>query len=267
MKFTAVPALVSALLAAGPALAGAGPLTPHRAVYDLSLAGGAGLSEDAPDMTGRMVYEFTGNACEGYTTNFRFVVASTGDDGSRSVTDLRTSNHEDADGAGFQFLSQTYTNQVLTEDVKGTAASADGKVTVELGGGAKPVTFAGTTLFPTAHLLKVIEAAKGGASVVEQDVYDGSDGGGRAYRTTTLIGRESRDAAPGPAAKIGPVRHWPVTVSYFDPTATGDQTPEYTIAFQLWENGVSTDMTMDYGDFALAGRLMGYEALPEDKCD
>ncbi len=128
--------LVLAGLAATPAAAAATHLVPHRAVYDLSLAEGAsGMSDSAPEMSGRMVYEFTGGPCEGYTTNFRFVVETTDDGGNRSVTDLRTSNHEDGDGRGFQFVSQTYTNDVLTEDVKGTAAlGADDKLSVKLTG-------------------------------------------------------------------------------------------------------------------------------------
>jgi hypothetical protein len=266
---TFVPALAALLLAA-PAVAGPVDLVPHRAVYDLSLAGdGVGMSDAATTMSGRMVYEFTGSACEGYTVNFRFVVQTTDGDGGASVTDLRTSNHEEADGDGFQFLSQTFTNQVLTEDVKGTAARGeDGKVAVDLDTGEKTrVAFDGKVIFPTDHLVRIIEAARRGDRIVEQDVYDGSDGGARIYRTTTIIGSELTAAEGGPADKIGKVRRWPVTVAYFNPTAGGDQTPEYSIAFHLWENGVSSAMTMDYGDFALAGKLASYEALPVSDCD
>lgn len=264
MKPTVAIVLLLAF-SASPALAAG--LAPHRAVYDLSLVpGGTGLSDAAPDMSGRMVYEFTGAACEGYTTNFRFVVESTDEDGNRSVTDLRTSNHEDADGAHFQFVSQTYTNNVLTDDVKGTAAKADG-LTVTLTGRDKPLKFPDAAIFPTAHLEAMIAAGKAGDRVLQKDIFDGSEGGDKVYRTTTVIGAERDDAATGAAAALGAMPHWPVTVSYFDPTATGDQTPDYTISFQLWENGVSTDLTMDYGDFALSGALTTYETLPPSDCD
>ncbi len=47
-------------------------LSPHRAVYDITLdraAGGSGIAE----MSGRMVYELTGNVCTGYSQSMRFV--------------------------------------------------------------------------------------------------------------------------------------------------------------------------------------------------
>lgn len=268
MKLTLALALSTAL--ASPALAAPVSLAPHRAVYDLSPADGAmQMSESATTMSGRMVYEFTGAACEGFTVNFRFVVETSDAEGGRSVTDLRTSNHEEGDGRGFQFLSQTYTNQVLTEDVKGTATrDAEGRISVRLDTGEKrTVQLDPGAIFPTDHLLHIIEAARTGKAVFGQDIYDGSEGGERIYRTTAIIGRELSDREAAPADRIGAVRRWPVTVSYFDPKAGGDQTPEYSISFHLWENGVSSDMLMDYGDFALKGRLASYEPLPETKCE
>ncbi len=113
----------------------------------------------------------------------------------------------------------------------------------------------------------MIDAAEAGQRVVERDIFDGSDGGDTIYRTTTMIGTPRTGTATGPAAALGDTTRWPVTVSYFDPEGTGDQTPDYTISFDLWANGVSSDMTMDYGDFALTGTLRQYEALPETKCD
>lgn len=267
MKPTVSFALVLSGLFTTPVLAATGHLVPHRAVYELSLVSG-GMADGAPDVSGRMVYEFTGAPCEGYTTNFRFVVETTDEGGASSITDLRTSNHEEIDGRGFQFLSQTFTNDVLIEDVKGTASiDGDNVLSVRLTGRDKPVQFAKPATFPTTHLLKMIDAAKAGEKVIERDVFDGSDGGDKIYRTTTVIGPMKTDAATGPGAALGAMPHWPVTVSYFDPDARSDQTPDYTISFKIWENGVSSDMTMDYGDFALSGRLTQYEPLPETSCE
>ena len=54
-------------------------------------------------------------------------------------------------------------------------------------------------------------------------------------------------------------------MSYFAEDAEGDGLPVYSIAFKLYENGVTRDLTMDYGDFVLEGRLAQldiYEAAP-----
>jgi EipB-like len=248
--------------------AGATVLAPHRAVYDLSLdPEHMQLSDDAGDISGRMVFEFTGNACEGYNVSFRFVMQRTDSEGQTSVTDLRSTTHEKADGSAFDFLSQTYTNQVLTEDVKGSANIGDKDLGVKLVSPApESISFSRSVIFPTRHLNLIIEKAQNGGGIFEQDIFDGSEGGTKVYRTTTIIGKQLPAAAEPREASIGKIRRWPVTVSYFPLNAGEDQTPDYTISFDLWENGVSTNLTMDYGDFALAGRLANYEALPQTDC-
>ena len=65
------PWSLSLALGAVPAFAGA-PLVPHRAVYDLSLDKASDRS-GITGLSGRMVYEFNGSPCEGYTVKFRFV--------------------------------------------------------------------------------------------------------------------------------------------------------------------------------------------------
>jgi hypothetical protein len=51
---------------------------------------------------------------------------------------------------------------------------------------------------------------------------------------------------------------WPVTVSYYDrdaKRAEGEQTPVYAMSFELYENGVSRALVLDYNDFVIAGAL------------
>ena len=216
-----------------------------------------------------MVFEFTGSRCEGYTVNFRFVIEMSDDQGRTNVTDLRTSSFEEGDGSGFQFLSQTYSNQVLTEEVKGSATRDANAMTLKLvSPNEVERTFSPPPIFPTDHLRKIIDAAVNGERIVAQEVFDGSEDGDTVHGTTAMIG-PPRTAAPTPEdAIVGEeLQRWPVSVAYFDAAAVGDQTPQYSIAFDLWENGVSTDLTMDYGDFALTGSLAEYRALPVSSCE
>jgi len=51
---------------------------------------------------------------------------------------------------------------------------------------------------------------------------------------------------------------WPVTVSYYDRDAkanSGEQTPVYAMSFELFENGVSRALVLDYNDFVIAGKV------------
>jgi hypothetical protein len=61
------------------------------------------------------------------------------------------------------------------------------------------------------------------------------------------------------------LRRWPVTISYFD-SAKKDAAPEYVLSFDLYENGVSGSLKLDYGTFALAAQLTQFELLPSAPC-
>jgi hypothetical protein len=119
----------------------------------------------------------------------------------------------------------------------------------------------------------IIEAARAGNAMLEFPVYDGSENGERVYNTLTVIGREvgtdgspPEDAAAGQAALAG-LRRWPVTISYFDRTAKGgEQTPVYAISFQIYENGVSRALVLDYGDFAVSGEMSQLQMNPSRPC-
>ena len=58
-----------------------------------------------------------------------------------------------------------------------------------------------------------------------------------------------------------------VTISYFDKADKQEALPEYTIAFKLYDNGVTRDLEMDYGDFSLTGKITDLELIEADSCE
>ena len=86
---------------------GAAGLLPHRAVYDLRLKDASDRS-GIEGMSGRMVYEFTGSACTGFTTNFRFVTRINSGEESR-LTDQQTTTFEDTETQQFRFETKSFT--------------------------------------------------------------------------------------------------------------------------------------------------------------
>lgn len=79
MRFQAIRAAIVAVAAATaggaqPGAAQAQPveLVPHRAIYELSLGKIRGKAS-VQSARGRILYDFSGNACEGYALDFRQV--------------------------------------------------------------------------------------------------------------------------------------------------------------------------------------------------
>ena len=64
---------------------------------------------------------------------------------------------------------------------------------------------------------------------------------------------------------------WPVTISYFDKLDAkseqgGEQTPVYSIGFELYENGVSRALVLAYPDFIINGEMTSLEMKAEKPC-
>jgi hypothetical protein len=248
------------------------PLVSHRAAYDISLidpaAPPANMTRTPTAASGLIAYEFRGSACDGFTSSFRQLTQMDRGEGEPLSTDVNATSFEDADGKSMRFRIDSKGSPGAAP-VAGTATrGADDDMRVELTKPAeKAVDFGHDVLFPTQHVERLIEAAKAGGGVLQARVYDGSETGAKIYATMAVIGKAptkpSDDAAT--AAELRDVRRWPVVVSYFDEAAK-DAAPEYTLSFDLYENGVSGTLKLDYGAFALRAKLSQLEILPTSAC-
>jgi hypothetical protein len=272
-------ALTSALAFNAPPTLAAGGATaflPHQALYELSLrkARGSAAVESA---RGRILYNFSGSACEGYTSDFRQVSELDGGDGKMTMSDLRSTSWEDAAGKSYRFKIETRMNDADPSPIDGVAERTGNGITVKLKKpSAKTLTLSGDTVFPTEHIHRIIVAAQEGKSLLELPVYDGSDTGEKVYSTLTVIGpavpEDRAVATPDPAITndgLKKLKRWPVTVSYFDSDAKkaeGEQTPVYAMSFELYENGVSRALVLDYNDFVIAGAMTKLDVKEAKPC-
>jgi EipB-like len=269
-----------ALLTGGLGLRHAAAVTPadelvsHRAVYELKLHQSRGNSP-AISARGRILYDFSGSSCEGYALQFRQVSELDNGEGKVTLSDLRSTTWEDGAAKKFVFKSQNYLNETLVDTVDGQAERRSDQVAVTLTKpAAKTFDLERGVVFPTEHMRRVIAAARAGTSILELPVYDGSEKGDKVYNTLTVIGHEiapnervPTDAAAGKAALSG-LKRWPVTVSYFErDVASSDQVPVYAIKFELYENGISRALVLDYNDFAISGELTSLEIRDSKPCN
>lgn len=249
-------------------------LMPHRAVYELTLdrrGGGTGVT----GLTGRLVIEMMGSECSGYAVNFRLVTSFADSEGQTTTSDLRSTTFEGGEGESFRFLTQNYVNENLTEETDGEAVREGDEATAVTLSKPDDKSFAleRGVLFPTEHLKAIISAAEGGERLLQAKIYDGSETGEKTYETTAVIGREGgtgreRQTPDEGGEALSDATHWPVTISYFEETsAAGEEVPVYEISFDLYDNGVSSDLHLDYGDFAIRGRLASLDAMPTEQCD
>jgi hypothetical protein len=251
------------------------PFLPHQALYELSLVKSRGSSVDST--RGRILYTFTGSACEGYTSEFRQVSELRSGEDKVTLSDLRSTSWEDGDGKSYRFKIDSRMNDTDSNPVDGVAERTGDHVTVKLKQPqVKTFTLDGSTVFPTQQIQRIIEAARAGKSVLELTVYDGSDNGEKVYNTLSVIGQaipgDKVIAAPDPSTTSEAMKsltRWPVTVSYYDrdtkPT-DGEQTPVYAMSFELYENGVSRSLMLDYNDFVVSGVLGKFDVKDSKPC-
>jgi len=244
----------------------------HRAVYELKLAHSRGNSSTMA-ARGRILYDFSGNSCDGYALLFRQVSELDNGEGKVTLSDLRSTSWEEGTANRLVFKSQNYLNENLLDTVDGEARRAGEKVQVSL---TKPeerkFEIEPTVAFPTDHMRRIIAAARQEKTILELPVYDGSEKGDKVFNTLSVIGRAiapservPTDAAAG-KVELAQMKRWPVTVSYFNRDAKTDQPPVYAIKFELYENGISRALVLDYNDFAISGELTSLDLRESKPC-
>lgn len=248
-------------------------LAPHRAIYDLKLISSRGRRA-IEAVKGRIVYDFSGNDCEGYALGFRQVTELDSGEGKVVISDLRSTTWEEGAGKSFRFNFQNFLDRKMVDSADGRAQRVDGSVKVTLTKPSDKAFEIGNVVFPTEHMRRIIRAAKAGEQLLEIAVYDGSENGEKVFQTLSVIGSKisASERAPDDAAagkeSLANMARWPVTISYFDKSkgAEGEQTPVYSISFEVYENGISRALKLDYGDFVVSGVMNLLEIGPTKDC-
>lgn len=251
------------------AAADAIPLASHRAIYDLKLLKATG-SKSPTDVHGRIAFDFTGSTCEGYVQNFRQVTELQPAQGPTRITDSRSATFEDGTGKNFTFKTETKFDDQQSDEVDGRAQRvSEGRISVDL---VKPkqtkLALDRSVVFPTEQIKYILAAARAGEKTLEVKVYNAADTGETIYDTTTFIGHPIDTPARESAVRIPQLEHmrrWPVSISFFD-HGKSDDAPDYTMSFDLYENGISRALRLDYGDFVIAGEMTSLELLPTHAC-
>lgn len=238
-----------------PPLAAAVELVPHRAGYRVGLAPTS--RGPVSEVRGGLVLELRAT-CEGWISNQRLGFAAIRDDGSNFSYDVRFSSWESRDGTELRFSVTSFEDGGLSEEVRGharlEAAGGPGRAVFVMPEGLELDLPAGT-LFPTRHLEALIRAAQSGERFITHTVFDGSG----------TDGLSNVSAVIGAAKESTQRQRWPMQLAYFG-LLSREPVPNFTIAFELDEQGILHSVTLDYGLFTIEGRLDRLELLPAPEC-
>ena len=212
--------------------AGRSSLSPHRAVYELTLGKARGKSP-VQSARGRILYDFSGSACEGYALEFRQVAELDNGEGKVTLSDLRSNTWEDgaAQELPLHLAELSQSEPARCGRRQGRAQRRRRRRHAHQARADKKVDLDAAIVFPTEHVRRIIDAAREGKTILEFPIYDGSETGEKVYNTLTVIGREiapgERDLADAAAGNkvLAGMQRWPVTVSYFErnkPTRRAD---------------------------------------------
>ncbi len=273
--FTAsAPVQTTPAVAAGPKPAMT--LVAHRAIYDLKLKNSTQKSGIA-GASGRLVFELQGDDCVGYSVNMRIVTRFTTTNGQASTIDSRTTSWEAGDGQVMRYGSKQYVNSQLVDEVEGKAERG---ATDQAGAAnyTKPqetkFDLPARAVFPVEHTKHLMTAAIDGSVMDRTLVFDGSELN-KLYTAVSFIGKvktgKDLKIPEGVAGTeiLRDLSAWPFTVSYFDQatqSSAGEQVPSHEISFTMFENGISTGLTMSYENFALNGTLSELTLFEPTEC-
>ncbi|MFO1084429.1 MAG: DUF1849 family protein [Reyranellaceae bacterium] len=242
---------------------------PHRATYDMKLSV-ARPNSGIVDVNGRMVLE-TVDSCDGWEVKQRIKLKFLRNDGEEFDTDSSFSSYESKDGLRLSFSVRNTQNDEVEEELRGQA-QLEGKGATGRASFTLPETrsfeLPAGTLFPTSHLILIIQHARSGDRSASYSVFDGARLDG-AFQVNAVIGRSPRAVGPQVRGDVALMRNqpsWSVRLAFFAAGDQGSSNPEYELALDLLANGVARSMLLDYGEFAVDARLVQLQALPRPRC-
>lgn len=233
-------------------------LAAHRAVYSLHLQSSRG--GDVQAASGTMAYEVQ-DACDGWAVRQRLQMTVTNRDGQdiEMVSDYTT--WESKDGRHLRFRTRQTTDQAVTSDISGEATlPASGAAgTAHFTSPEKSIkTLPPGTLFPMKHTETLLAAAEAGKKFIALPLFDGTSADGA--QDSSIVVSQWGGPRPDKWAALAKLPSGRFHIAFFDRTPSSME-PNYEVTLRYWANGVADDLSMDFGDFVMAGKLAEFRLL------
>lgn len=270
--FKTFTVLVVLVISVRPAFAAppdlASVLVPHKALYDIDLVATRSGSQ-VINISGKMFYEWK-PTCEAWTTDHRFSLFYEYADspGMRITSDFST--FEPFEGKSFDFTSRRKRDGTLYQELRGRAVlgEKDKKATYSLPEGLK-YDLSVSTFFPMGHTVEMVRQAQAGKKFFSAEVFDGSDEEGPIEINTFFGSRANAMSVVSPSKNIDMslinTPAWNVRMAVF-PLASTEESADYEMSMIFHDNGVISDMLIEYDDFSVSQKLVALEPLEKEEC-
>jgi EipB-like len=239
-------------------------LLPHRAMYDIRLASKKSGSQ-VINITGKMVYEWQ-PSCDVWISNHKFDLTYEYADAPGVKVESDFSAYETFDGKGFNFTSQRKTNGQVFEELRGAASLDEPREAVYSIPDGLTFDLPEDALFPMAHTLTVLEKLRAGKKFFSAVTFDGSDKEG-PVEINTFMGKAAN--VPDGLKSVKEIdqdflksKAWNIRLAFF-PMNRSESEADYEMDIIFHENGVISDMMIDYGKFSVSQKLTALEPMPD----
>lgn len=260
-------------------------ITPHKALYDIQMVARKNSSQ-VLNISGKMYFEW-GRTCDAWTTDHRFNLTYEYADSPAMHITSDFSTYEPLDGSSLDYTSMRKRNGDLYQEIRGHAdiGKKGGKATYTMPEGLVYDLDPGT-LFPMTHTVDLIAKALSGKKFFSATVFDGSDEDGpveinsfigASVPFNTAINAATNSAADNdnlttetyPKAVNQTLlknKAWNIRMAFF-PLNNSESKADYEMNAIFHENGIISDMKVEYDDFSVTQTLIALEALPPASCD
>ena len=244
-------------------------LASYRAVYDLQPVRIEQGGKVQP-IDGELAYEVAGSQCAGWTVFTQLKNRMAQAEQGLQTTGIKSRSYETDDGLSMTVSQQESVDGRLADDsevkIGKAEASAESKGNIS---GSKTSSFSlkPEVIFPTEHQRRLLAAAAKGLTRDVSMVYDGSDAE-KTFRIITFISKRHEPAAQprDDLSSLASLASWTFQLGYYPAADEQADTPEFQTTFNMFENGITTEMLFDYGAYAMKAKILQLQMMPAAPC-
>ncbi len=260
-------ALLSLGLCLAPSVAMPAAIQPHRAVYELSLAETESNS-DVLGADGLMQFEWS-DACDAWTVSQRAQIRVGYNDGRVTSFGWIYNAWESKDGKHYRFFIRRLYGGADGDEIKGEAVlegpRGPGRAHFTLPE-ERDVELPVGTIFPNQHTMELLASLENDNMPLWREVFDGSSDDG-IFGVSAALGQslpgENKASLNDPLLRGQ--ESWPLLIAFFG-MDEAEAEPEQEQELRLFANGISDQLTFDYGEFSVAARMVELTNLSSDSC-